>query len=260
MESLEDTNTCWNSCPAFEEVSFHGQRFLLWLMIIMHLWDMATDVGVLVNWLPGINWNDPFSTDKDNTFYYVVGSVMAMLIYRVVSGIMYGRKYSPLGGLLQFLDIMLFVEVYASLQGARTKSTLQLRWIRRMEAVLESAPQSFLQLIYLLRTKVYIQSINQTYKQTNKKISLQVSLFMSLLSIANSVVKSDDWNFKQVANSKCPPHPVFLLRGTFRLAEIVSRLLIVALLTQTANFGFIGTMCIFLVESFFPFFSFALSV
>ncbi|ETO19389.1 hypothetical protein RFI_17840 [Reticulomyxa filosa] len=152
---------------------------------------------------------------------------------------MYGLKYNVLGGILQFLDVMLFVEVYASLQGVRTKSTLQLRWIRRMEAVLESAPQSFLQLIFLLRTKV-IHSFLYFYVFMYFMICM-----LFLLSIANSVVKSDDWNFKIDANKKCPPHPSFLVRGTFRLAEVVSRLLIVALLTQTAHIGFTITLGIF---------------
>ena len=115
---------------------------------------------MLFDWLPHCNWenfdNDksPVDPDLPNTVNYVIASLASMVLYRVVSAFMYASRFGGVMGILQFLDIMLFFEVYASRQGRRVKSTVQLRWIRRMESVFESAPQAVIQLIYALALSV----------------------------------------------------------------------------------------------------------
>ena len=86
-----------------------------------------------------------------NTFWFIVSSLSVMLAYRIVSGYRFAKQFSKCLGFLQFLDIMLFFEIYASVNSEKGKSTLQLRWIRKMESVLESWPQALIQLIYVLR-------------------------------------------------------------------------------------------------------------
>jgi ankyrin repeat protein len=227
--------------------NYYMHRSTLIMPVFLHFWDMATDIGVVCAWLPYMNLKDPTAKWKDeeseqlNTLWYVVVSVMAMFFYRLVSGVMYARKYSSIGGIFQFFDLMLFVEVYVSLLGKRTSSTLQLRWIRRMEAIVEAAPQSFLQLIYLLQTG------------STGNILIRISLAMAVLSIGNSLVKADEWNFDPAtgANQKIPPHPAFLSRLLFRVTEVFGRLICMAFMTQLLGYG--ATMGLFLGEFVFYF-------
>ena len=82
-----------------------------------------------------------------DTTNYIVASLAAMLQNydcMQVSGFMYASRFGRATGILQFLDIMLFFEVYASRVGKRTRTTVQLRWIRRMD------PQAVVQLVYTL--------------------------------------------------------------------------------------------------------------
>ena len=76
---------------------------------------------------------------------------------------------------------------------------------------------------------------------------------MSVLSICSSVVKSDEWKFRSDigCNQMLPPHPRFIARALFRLCEVLSRLCVVALLTQTI--GLPPTFIIIGVELLFYF-------
>ena len=196
--------------------------------IFFHFWDMATDLAVLCDWMEEFNWREPNKSFNDddrrhpNTFYFVIASLVAMLIYRMVSGYRYAKRFNICGGLLQFLDIMLFFESYASWRSIKGQSTLQLRWIRKMESVLESAPQAFIQLVYVL-------TLND-----NPPVIVQLSLILSILSITSSVVRSDEWKVEETtkANNKCPPNWRFITRAIFRLFEISTRLFVMALLSQ----------------------------
>ena len=184
---------------------------------------MATDLAVICDWIPDANWQNPQDSLSPNgqtlnTFYFIFGSVMSQILYRCVSGYRYAKRFNACGGFVQFLDLMLFFEVYASVHSSQGTSTLQLRWIRRMESVLESAPQAFIQLAYVLR----LLSLDE-----NDAVPIlnQVSLLLSIISITSSVVRSDEWKIRQdtKANQMCPPNWRFLMRAIFRLFEITTR-------------------------------------
>eukprot|EP01083_Nonionella_stella_P097690 274579_1 len=229
-EEEEEKNTSKRSIY-FNYISIKVNKLLLYLPIFTHFWDMATDLAVLCDWIAYSNWHSPAAPlspngDNINTFYFIIGSIFFQLLYRAVSGYRYAVQFSICGGILQFLDVMLFFETYSSINSKKGKSTLQLRWIRKMESVLESAPQAFLQLVYVLQLNAH----------TNESIPLvvKISLLFSVFSITSSVVRSDEWKIREETNANvmCPPNWRFVVRSLFRLLEITTRLFIMALLSQ----------------------------
>lgn len=115
-------------------------------------------MGVVINWIEDAfiptTYEDFTNSDEINTFWYAAASVFFMLFYRIISGIMYKKTYGTRSGIAQFCDVMLFREVYEAHKSHLKKPTVGLRWIRRMEAVFESTPQTLLQLVFLLKQPV----------------------------------------------------------------------------------------------------------
>ena len=114
-------------------------------------------------------------------------------------------------GLAQFLDVLLYREVYESVMDASLKPSMHLRWIRRMEACIESAAQAVIQIVYTFRLTSENQMITSNDNNTSPFDGSQVStliyasILLSLYSIGSSVIKDDEWRFKAVWNKKLPP-------------------------------------------------------
>ncbi|ETO17334.1 hypothetical protein RFI_19988, partial [Reticulomyxa filosa] len=162
-----------------------------------------SDLGVLYTW-----YSDP----KYRTLGYV--STALIINYRIFSSISFynaSRSYKDV--ILQFLDLQLFVDCWRS--SVDDKPTDTLYWIRAMEAVLESAPQSLLQFVYL-------------YDQVN--LLVLISLLGSLASVINSLLHYDDIIF---VYQGIEWYMTYAIRFCFRLCEVVGRAMILALIWNT---------------------------
>ena len=98
------------------------------------------------------------------------------------------------------------------------ESTMRFKYIRSLEALFESTPQSVLQLVYIMRTGK-IDLINDPI--------IVISIFQSLLSMTNSMLASDNAymareKFKK-HRKRFPPSVAFLKHFLVRWSEISYR-------------------------------------
>eukprot|EP01084_Bolivina_argentea_P035758 66250_1 len=220
----DEENENWLTHLKNQNITKLFNKLSFFTPIFFHFWDTATDLAVVCDWIPDASWNG--RNENGNTFYFIIGSIISQIMYRLISGYGYAKKFNIYNGFLQFLDIQLFFEIYYSVNSKmyNNKSTIQLRWIRKMESVLESAPQAWIQLVYVF-------SLNNS---KDISIIVQISLLFSILSITSSVVRSDEWIIREEtnANKMCPPNWRFIIRSIFRLCEITTRICIMSLLSQ----------------------------
>ena len=177
----------------------------------------------------------PDSDDNVNTFWYAFMSILVMIVYRVVSALAIFKSLGWKSSLLQIFDLLLYREVYEAYMDERMKPTIHLRWIRRMEATFESAPQALLQMVFVLR-------------DTSQKFTTLISLsvILSIYFVASSVIRGR----KSHWNRKCLPHPKFIFRGLFRLFEISGRLGTIAVFWYCVG-GFQTSILIFIIYILF---------
>ena len=113
-----------------------------------------------------------------------------------------------------------------SFRGINTKaisSTMRFKYIRSLEALFESTPQSVLQLVYLMRTGQF----------RNGDPIILISIFQSILSLTNSILASDSAymardKFKQY-KERLPPSLPFCKHFLVRFCEISYRIGLFAL-------------------------------
>ena len=153
--------TCHDFCDAFGRKSFYskcGHDIMvgrgIYGTVLVYAFDIVTDINVMILW-----FNRGFGSGKDNIEGVQQLAVLSCIIiglYKIISAYSVFDSISKhlsvckrlQYGVLQFLDVYLFFEVFQSIQIG--KKTQKLRWINSMEAALESAPQIILQTVYLL--------------------------------------------------------------------------------------------------------------
>ena len=161
-----------------------------YLPALTHLFDQVTDIGVVFefadlsriekklntsdfNYCPGVNTTQLF---------YV--SLSALLLYRVISAIVIGRKTRSIWRFVsQLFDLELF---YAILNNYRAKSReagKPQRLIQSLEASLESMFQTLIQFYFIAKTSIYGES------SVNALIFM--SFAVSLLSMISKAINED---------------------------------------------------------------------
>ena len=200
----------------------------IYFIIMIHLFDTITDYLLLIEWyyygLSDTNDNDI------NYFGVFVVSIIILLIYRLVSGYYLYEYYqkSLIHLIGQLIDINIIWEVKES--HLHYKLTDNLRYLSKLEKSYESAPQLLLQLYVILRTINNENVENITYVAV-------LSALMSFVSLTTKLISDDrDCFFIDCpANKQFPPKWPFIARCLFRLAELMSRLLLYTLVA--AYFG-----------------------
>ena len=123
------------------------------------------------------------------------------------------------------------------------ESTTTFKYIRSLEATFESTPQAVLQLVYIMRTEQFGSGSSSTLTET--RIIFFLSIFQSVLSMTNSILKDDNSRgmqgkiWKKYRKRFPIPSIYFLSHAISRLSQVVSRVGILALFwTVVGGFGF----------------------
>ena len=123
-----------------------------------------------------------------NFNYLLIFSIVAFVSYRVISAYSLWRIT---GNFWRFIWQLLDLELFRTLQVnhiAHSKSACNpQRWIQSLEAIIESTPQAFIQLFYIVKTSVVGKTPNWV---------VLVSFTYSILSIANKSTSEDKLLFK----------------------------------------------------------------
>eukprot|EP01084_Bolivina_argentea_P150833 263354_1 len=161
----------------------------IYLSAIVHIYDIGTDVGIIVDW--GGQMIDERTNKVDvrglNMTGLFCGSIVAFFLYRFVSA---GFVYEFTGkfgrACIQFLDFEIYNAIYITHKLGRDEAGNLQRWLQKFEAIFESAPQSLLQLVYIVKTADYSPLIMS-------------SIALSFFSVAARFTSDDKIFFNQNA-------------------------------------------------------------
>merc|ERR1712228_153801 len=166
--------------------------------ILLHLYDTATDCGVLVEWYllaeKEKNGDNVESLDMSALFWT---SIAFIIFYRLISTFIgcYGAKQSYYNnvikwmffdGFLGLIDVYVIKAVYIAIDEDEEEATPRQKMIQLGEAIVESLPQIVLQSVYIIRGQ------NDETIQANSTLYLVgLSLLASLFSITNKFIWVD---------------------------------------------------------------------
>ena len=181
--------------------------------IIVYISDYITDINILVLWsIDAINQNNGIPPANGlNMILMAILCGLALLMYKIVSAIAVWRATTWYYGVLQFFDLYIFKEIYQShLKG---KKTDRLRWISNLEAILESAPQILLQLVYLMQS-------TRGNISDNSPIVL-FSLLISVMKLGSRGISNDAVHVTKESNDSRKYR--WWIRAFYRIFELAGR-------------------------------------
>eukprot|EP01084_Bolivina_argentea_P299141 515625_1 len=156
--------------------------------LLVHMFDTATDAGVLVEWYllaqqekNDSNFNVP-GLDMTVMFWCNMSTI---LLYRVISTVwIYRLTHSVSHSILQFFDVLLFKAIYVCWKLKRKEPSNPQQYLQKLEGVFESTPQAVLQLIFIWKVN---QNINYL---------VIMSLVFSLISLSTRFSGDDEKLFQ----------------------------------------------------------------
>eukprot|EP01084_Bolivina_argentea_P210968 358948_1 len=231
---------CFQSDTDDKRCGYFGKVWakIVWKMrgvysaLVVHCFDVLTDILVIIEWLYLPNQ----SGDNINPQYMAYSAIAVLFVARIVSTIaIYIKERNIFRSLLQFVDLLIFQEIFEAHnkikmqfrkeglinQTNAIESTLSFKYVRQMEAVFESIPQSILQLVYVMR----ISTIQPLFV---------LSIAQSIISMTNSVLNHDYIQMQQDEfkpyKQRLPPTAKFFSHAVCRFSEITYRTGLLALI------------------------------
>eukprot|EP01083_Nonionella_stella_P176538 617932_1 len=208
----------------------------------VHSFDVITDILVIMEWYhmepPGRKQVEHIDA---NTM--ALCGIAVLLFHKCISTLAFWMKEKDIiRCLLQFTDLLILQELYichkrvvtqfknqskTTTKGAQYErdidTTSSFKFVRNLEAVFESIPQSILQLVFIIRSN----SLDQYGSDTLKWIAI-ASIVQSVISMTNSILKNDNvyMNLPKWKRHKqrLPPTMPFLKHMLSRLSEIICRI------------------------------------
>eukprot|EP01083_Nonionella_stella_P237569 833289_1 len=169
----------------WKKKSIYGQ-------ILVHLYDTATDIGVLIQWgyMAKSESDGTYDVTSLNMVYLFWISISFLIVYRLAS-IVIAYKSAKADGqtargiicdsCLGLIDMYVIKAVYGAIKRNAPEPTLKQKMIQLTESIFESLPQVVLQSVFIIR----IQN-DSKYGDDSRAIWLVgLSLLASLGSIAN---------------------------------------------------------------------------
>eukprot|EP01084_Bolivina_argentea_P251735 422336_1 len=220
---------------------------------LVHSFDTLTDILVIYDW-----W---IRESKSGDIKHIDSRIMAynsiaiIIIYKTISTIAIWSKYHDIRrSIFQFMDILILEEIYyAHLKlvdeinnknqtiindktdtvlhvqitantydmKIQVDATLCFKYIRNIEAIFESMPQSILQLVFAMRT-------------SQIEIIYALSVFQSILSMTNSIINNDNTQMTSLTfqryKKKFPPSIKFCQHFFIRASEVIYRIGLLSLI------------------------------
>eukprot|EP01083_Nonionella_stella_P066966 176780_1 len=154
--------------------------------IIPHIFDQATDAGVIYEYHTAWTQYDESSTANENTvnpFWFFVFGIAIIILQRLISTItIYAMTHNPRAAVLQFFDLLMVKAIWINYVFGLDEPCNPQRYIELLEACFESSPQIILSMGYILKSLAD--------KQTIPDIVI-VSTAFSLWSLTAKVAKDD---------------------------------------------------------------------
>eukprot|EP01083_Nonionella_stella_P145725 457171_1 len=226
--------------------------------VFIHLYDTATDIGVMVEWYLLAEQERNAETPEDNIESLDMNglfwaTVAFLITYRVISvclGCISTRADDPDGDdtivwmcingcCFGLLDLYILKVVYQSIAEEDEEPSPRQKLIQLTESIFESLPQVVLQSVFIIR------SWNDKQLKRNNVMSLvAMSLVASLFSISSKYFWVDGDAVKEDAkeaelSAKCPcVNPKYVLRVLWRFSYILTRFCILSLVWSVMGGAF----------------------
>eukprot|EP01084_Bolivina_argentea_P255712 430218_1 len=180
-------------------------RKSVYLPLISHLSDTATDFASVVEFGIVAANSNPIDCGI-NVWYLFALSIICMVVYRIISSFkIWQITKSWYRVILQFLDIelyhILYISHFMSLKGTSSPQRL----LSVLEAVFEAAPQSVIQLVYLMFTK-------------NLSPIIIISSVFSFINLTLSLISDD----RKALGIEFGDRAAFILIYMFRILDVPS--------------------------------------
>ena len=245
--SMIDSCFTWAAFIEWIKLTLRFKR--LYLSIIPHIFDQATDITVIYEYYSLIN-DENIKNVIDTTYLFWM-SIILFIFSRLISTIaIYKLTRKKFDILLGFFDLLMIRSIYVGYLLKRESPTNIQRYICLLEATLESFPQLLISTFFITTVVAY----NDNSFQINPFIP--ISLIFSLYSLTARVASDDksifdaEWKAlelkpKRLITCQCVNFG-YVLRVLMRFMEISSRLILYVLLW--INFGGLATGIILLIE------------
>ena len=215
--------------------------------LAVHLFDILTDILVIISWykFPDIQG------DGIDPIVMANCAIIVLLFHKFISIVAFWAKEKSIKRcLLQLFDLLIFQEIYLSHQRVTThfkhqskaldsnkitdktkedtiETTSSFKYVRNLEAVFESIPQSILQLVFIIR-------IGWQSDKNDVLLAIFIaSMVQSIISMTNSILKNDNqymtlpkWHKHR---QRWLPTIPFVKHAICRLAEVLYRIGLCAL-------------------------------
>eukprot|EP01083_Nonionella_stella_P013245 37323_1 len=224
--------------------------------VLVHLYDTATDIGVLIQWAilaeqesTGENIK---SLDMNGLFWT---SIAFLILYRVLSIFIAWISAYLLDDeccscicwgdvCLALIDMYVIKAVYKAVKGDAQQATPRQKTIQLTEAIFESLPQVVLQSVFLIRW--HNHKSDDDDDQTTMYL-VGMSLFASLFSISNkySWVDRDACAYDEAEDMGCSKEcPIvntdYVLRIVWRYSYVTARFAMISLIWSVLGGAFLG--------------------
>eukprot|EP01084_Bolivina_argentea_P255224 429205_1 len=162
-------------------IELHRKR-QCYIALIAHIFDQATDITVLISFyeLSVKEESGEIVCDGINMTYLFYLSIFILVLYRTISSIfifIYTKRIRS--AILQFADLEIFHAIMINWKLHSREPSNPQRWIQSWEAAFESAPQSLLQFVFLMKTGSFGNGL------------IVVSFIFSLFSMISRVITDD---------------------------------------------------------------------
>eukprot|EP01084_Bolivina_argentea_P157924 275165_1 len=200
--------------------------------LAVHAFDVITDILVVKEWAS----TPDEEVDNIDPQVMAICGISVILMSRIVSAVaIFVKEYSITRSILQLFDLLIFQEIYEAHRKivsnwnnkqtedntAAVDSTITFKYVRSMEAILESIPQSVLQLVFVTRT-------------SDVKAIFVLSILQSIVSMTNSILNEDYTRMLQTKwkmhKKRFPPTCQFIQHAISRLSEVAYRIGLLALI------------------------------
>eukprot|EP01083_Nonionella_stella_P074232 201298_1 len=197
--------------------------------LVVHCFDVLTDVLVIIQWMQL----------PDDDVEHVNPQIMAYSGISVVAGskiissiAIFVKEGNPRRAALQFVDLLIFEEIYethkkiiSQIKNRKSikekdiaiESTLSFKYVRNLEAVFESIPQSVLQLVFIMRDPL-----------TTIRPIFIISIIQSIISMTNSILNNDYTQMQEDKwkrhKQRLPPTWECFKHALSRLSEVIYRI------------------------------------
>eukprot|EP01083_Nonionella_stella_P190303 704809_1 len=228
LETKKETASCCSKAFFKLWLKSLWQKKKLYLTVIPHLFDQATDLGVLFTYYA--LWNNSCTEPECTSSvikpqYWFFASIFVISLHKIVSCVaVYLLSRSCMDVIYQFFDVLIIRAIYTNYKLNTNEPSSAQRYLQILEGTFEAGPQILISLAYILKTDgsdsfVLISIIASLWTLTSRIVSDDKS------------VMDDEWKCLEFSYKRCPiVNWRYILRVFWRFCEVTNKATLYALM------------------------------